>query len=182
MGEQHHWDFERYINIQRKQQHSIMEDLVEHRYTGIDPCSKVSLLRDGIKKYKFDAVQTGIIVSDERLCSDFDACITLYQDYIHQTSNLKIPQWPYLKWRHTVLNTRQAQLRHITTPIKEEFNKLSHQKHEVTSKCLKHGHKPGANDKKGKWTLSHVVATGNKDMIKDLVKAMMIKDLVKAMK
>lgn len=93
MGEQHHWDFERYINIQRKQQHSIMEDLVEHRrYTGIDQCSKVSLLRDGIKNYKFDAVQTWIIVSDERLCSDFDACITLYQDYIHQTSNLKIPQ------------------------------------------------------------------------------------------
>jgi hypothetical protein len=37
-GEQSRWDFERYINVQ-KAQHSIMEGLVEHGYTGINPHS-----------------------------------------------------------------------------------------------------------------------------------------------
>lgn len=47
-GEQRRWDFEKYINV-HKQQHSIMEGLVEHGYTGIDPRSKVRyLLEDGI--------------------------------------------------------------------------------------------------------------------------------------
>jgi hypothetical protein len=39
-GEQRRWDFEKYVNV-HKQQHSIMEGLVEHGYTGIDPRSKV---------------------------------------------------------------------------------------------------------------------------------------------
>ncbi|KAI2494566.1 hypothetical protein MHU86_19981 [Fragilaria crotonensis] len=61
-GEQRRWDFEKYINV-HKQQHSVMEGLVEHGYTGIDPRSKVRLL-DGIKTDKFDAVKTRIM-SDE---------------------------------------------------------------------------------------------------------------------
>ncbi|KAI2502051.1 Reverse transcriptase (RNA-dependent DNA polymerase) [Fragilaria crotonensis] len=86
-GEQRRWDFERYVNV-HKQQHSIMEGLIEHGYTGIDPRSKVRFLLDGIKTDKFDAVKTRIM-SDERLRSDFDACVTLYQDYIRQTSKSK---------------------------------------------------------------------------------------------
>ena len=39
-GEQRRWDFERYVNV-HKQQHSVMEGLVEHGYTGIDTRSKV---------------------------------------------------------------------------------------------------------------------------------------------
>lgn len=38
-GEQRQWDFEKYVNV-HKQQHSVMEVLVEHGYTGIDPRSK----------------------------------------------------------------------------------------------------------------------------------------------
>jgi heptaprenylglyceryl phosphate synthase len=44
-GEQSHWDFEKYVNV-HKQQHSTMEGLVEHGYTGIDPRSKVRYLLD----------------------------------------------------------------------------------------------------------------------------------------
>ncbi|KAI2506147.1 hypothetical protein MHU86_8282 [Fragilaria crotonensis] len=62
-GEQRRWDFERYVNV-HKQQHSIMEGLIEHGYTGIDPRSKVRFLLDGIKTDKFDAVKTRIM-SDE---------------------------------------------------------------------------------------------------------------------
>ncbi|KAI2505609.1 hypothetical protein MHU86_8851 [Fragilaria crotonensis] len=39
-GEQCRWDFERYVNV-HKQQHSVLEGLVEHGYAGIDPRSKV---------------------------------------------------------------------------------------------------------------------------------------------
>lgn len=38
-GEQRQWDFEKYVNV-HKQQHSVMEVLVEHGYTGIKPRSK----------------------------------------------------------------------------------------------------------------------------------------------
>ncbi|KAI2493825.1 hypothetical protein MHU86_20706 [Fragilaria crotonensis] len=38
-GEQRRWDFEKYVNV-HKQQHSVMEGLVEHGYTGIDLRSK----------------------------------------------------------------------------------------------------------------------------------------------
>jgi hypothetical protein len=46
-GEQRQWDFEKYINL-HKSQHSIMEGLVEHGYTGLDPCSKGSRLTSSI--------------------------------------------------------------------------------------------------------------------------------------
>ena len=43
-------------------------------------------LVDGIKIDKFDAVKTRISTSVDMLRSDFEACVTLYQDYIRQTS------------------------------------------------------------------------------------------------
>ena len=79
-GEQQQWDVERYIDVHISQ-HSIMEGLVKHGYTGIDPHSKVHNLLDGIKADKFDSVKTQIM-SDTTLRNDFDACVTLYQDFI----------------------------------------------------------------------------------------------------
>ena len=75
---------EKYVNT-HKQQHLVLEGLKEHGYLGIDPRSKVRYLLDGIKTNQFDAVKTRIM-SEERLRSDFDSCVTLYQDYICQTS------------------------------------------------------------------------------------------------
>ena len=66
-----------------------MEGLIEHGYTGIDSRSKVRFLLDGIKTDKFDAVETRIM-SDEKLRSDFDSCVTLCQDNIPQTSKGKM--------------------------------------------------------------------------------------------
>jgi heptaprenylglyceryl phosphate synthase len=62
-GEHCRWDFEKHINV-HKSQHSIMEGLVEHGYTGIDPRSKVRYLLDGIKTDKFDSVSKTRIMSD----------------------------------------------------------------------------------------------------------------------
>ena len=59
-GEQRRWDFERYVNVQ-KQQHSIMEGLMEHGYKGIDPRSQVRFLMDGITTDKLDNVKTRIM-------------------------------------------------------------------------------------------------------------------------
>ena len=63
-----------------------MEGLVEHGYIGIDPRSKVCFLIDGIKTEKLDSVKTRIY-SDATLRNNFDACVTLYQDFIKQMSS-----------------------------------------------------------------------------------------------
>ena len=165
-GEQRRWDFERYVNV-HKQQHSIMEGLVEHGYTGIDPRSKVRFLLDGIKSDKFDAVKTRIM-SDEKLRNDFDACVTLYQDYIRQTTKSKTSATVNIS-EVKVSGKRKAggavEDRYYT---KEEYNELSpEQKKELSSKRLKRGHKPGSKDSKVKGT-GKAVKPGNKDVIKNL--------------
>ncbi|KAI2506534.1 hypothetical protein MHU86_7849 [Fragilaria crotonensis] len=115
-GEQRRWDFER---------------------------SKVRYLLDGIKTDKFDAVKTRIM-SDERLRNDFDSCVTLYQDYIRQTSKSKTSATTVniseLK-TGTKRKVNQVEDRYYT---KEEYNALTApQKKELAAKRLKRGHKPG---------------------------------------
>ena len=63
-----------------------MEGLVEHGYTDIDPRSKVRYLLDGIKTDKFDSVKTRIMSDTTCLRNDFNACVTLYSDFIKQTA------------------------------------------------------------------------------------------------
>ncbi|KAI2509583.1 hypothetical protein MHU86_4844 [Fragilaria crotonensis] len=145
-GEQRRWDFERYVNV-HKQQHSVLEGLVEHGYAGIDPRSKVRYLLDGIKTDKFDAVKTRIM-SEERLRNDFDACVTLYQDYIRQASKSKTAantvNISELKTGKRKID--QVEDRYYT---KEEYSALtSEQKKDLASKRLKRGHKPGEKDSK----------------------------------
>ena len=47
-GEKHNWNSEKYIRL-HKDPHAIIESLVEHSYSGIDPHSKVQHLLKGIK-------------------------------------------------------------------------------------------------------------------------------------
>ena len=148
-GEQRRWDFERYVNV-HKQQHSIMEGLVEHGYTGIDPRSKVRFLLNGIKTDKFDAVKTRIM-SDERLRSDFDSCVTLYQDYIRQTSKVKTAATVNISELKTSGGKRKMDTVEDRYYTKDEYNALTtDQKKDLASKRLKRGHKPGAKDSKTK--------------------------------
>jgi hypothetical protein len=83
-GEKCRWNFEKYVCM-HIDQHSILEGLKEHGYAGIDECSKVRHLIAGIKVSAMDAVKARIL-SDERLRSDFDACVNLYQDFLKQTN------------------------------------------------------------------------------------------------
>ena len=161
-GEQRRWDFERYVNV-HKQQHSIMEGLVEHGYTGIDPRSKVRYLLDGIKTDKFDAVKTRIM-SDEKLRNDFDKCVTLYQDYIRQTTKGK----PAATVNISELKTGKRKFDQVEDRYytKDEYNALSApQKKELASKRLKRGHKPGEKDGK---TSKGGKGKGDKSVIRNL--------------
>jgi hypothetical protein len=152
-GEQRRWDFQRYVNV-HKQQHSVLEGLVEHGYAGIDPRSKVRYLLDGIKTDKFDAVKTRIM-SEERLRNDFDSCVTLYQDYIRQTSKTKTTA---ITVNISELKTGKRKFDQVEDRYytKEEYAVLTpDQKKELASKRTKRGHKPGEKDSK-------VVANKNK--------------------
>ena len=149
-GEQRRWDFEKYINV-HKQQHSILEGLVEYGYSGIDARSKVRYLMDGIRTDKYDSVKTRIM-SDAALRNDFDACVTLYQDFIKQTasktkgspSNVNISE---VKVHSGNKRKRdEAEDRYYT---KAEYAALtSAQKKDLAEKRKKRGHTPGAKDSK----------------------------------
>ncbi len=84
-GEKHNWTFEKYALLRLKQ-HQILEGLIPHGYTGIDPGSKVRHLNSGIKTNTLDAVKSRII-SDEHLRVDFAHCVTLYKNFVKQTMN-----------------------------------------------------------------------------------------------
>ena len=138
--------------------------------TGIDPRSKIRFLLDGIKTNKFDTVKTRIM-SDEKLRSDFDACITLYQDYyIRQTLKSKVSvntvNISEVKTHGTKRKAGAIEDRYYT---KDEYNELTpDQKKELAAKCLKRGHKPGAKDSKVKGTGGSSTKQSNKDVIKNI--------------
>jgi hypothetical protein len=107
-------------------------------------------------------------MSEERLRNDFDSCVTLYQDYIRQTSKSK-----------TAANTvniselktgkrkfEQVEDRYYT---KEEYASLTpDQKKELASKRTKRGHKPG--DKDSKVVSKAKTKTTAKDVIHNIKK------------
>ena len=167
-GEQRRWDFEKYINL-HKSQHSIMEGLVEHGYTGIDPRSKVRYLLDGIKTDKFDSVKTRIM-SDASLRNDFDSCVTLYQDFIKQTFKSKsTPTVGISELKTSASGTKRKSEVEDRYYTKAEYDALSADaKKELAAKRLKRGHKPGAKDSKISKGASKTKSKSNADVMKTL--------------
>jgi hypothetical protein len=167
-GEQRRWDFEKYINL-HKSQHSIMEGLVEHGYTGIDPRSKVRYLLDGIKTDKFDSVKTRIM-SDASLRNDFDSCVTLYQDFIKQTFKSKsTPTVGISELKTSASGTKRKSEVEDRYYTKTEYDALSADaKKELAAKRLKRGHKPGAKDSKISKGASKTKSKSNADVMKTL--------------
>lgn len=140
-GESRRWNFERYVNLQM-QQHSILEGLVAHGYAGIDERSKVRHLLAGIKTDKLDAIKTRIM-SDTKYRNSFDDSVTLYMDFIKESTPA------------TEVPTRQVSVvagdkRKRTDGVedryytKTEYAALSaEQKRALSLKRQKRGHKPG---------------------------------------
>jgi len=81
-GEGCRWNFEYYVKA-HVDQHHMLEGLKEQGYLGIDTRSKVQYLLDSIKMTAFEAVRAQILANPS-LCSDFDACVSLFKDYIKQ--------------------------------------------------------------------------------------------------
>ena len=145
-GEKHRWDFEKYVNT-HKQQHSVLEGLMEHGYVGIDPRSKVRYLLDGIKTNQFDAVKMRIM-SEEGFRLDFDSCVTLYQDYIRQTSKTTGNPTVNISSMNKT-GKRKFEAVEDRYYMKDEYASLTpEQKKDLASERLKRGHKPGAKDSK----------------------------------
>ena len=88
-GEKRRWNFERYVKT-HKDQHTILDNLKEHGYAGIDERSKVRHLLNGIKTDRLDSVKTRIM-SDQTLRNSFDDCVILFKDFIAQASSMKNP-------------------------------------------------------------------------------------------
>ncbi|KAI2507555.1 hypothetical protein MHU86_6848 [Fragilaria crotonensis] len=91
-------------------------------------------------------------MSDATLRNNFDACVTLYKDFIKQTS----------KWNTTPTvgisedKTRAGGSKRKSEAVKDrhftkaEYDALSTDaKRELAAKCLECGHKPGAKDSRG---------------------------------
>ena len=82
------WTFEKYVTL-HKDQHSILEGLTKHGYAGIDERSKVRYLLDGIKTDDLNMIK-GQILATATLRNDFDACVTLFRDYLLQIKADKV--------------------------------------------------------------------------------------------
>lgn len=103
-------------------------------------------------------------MSDERLRVDFDACVTLYQDYIRQTAKGKPNSSVNISELKTSGGKRKSEAIEDRYYTKEEYAALSpEQKKELASKRLKRGHKPGAKDSK-------VKGAGNKKSNTEVIK------------
>ena len=128
-GEKRRWNFERYVSL-HKRQHQILEDLKQLGHAGIDPRSKVRHLLNGIKTDKLDVVKSQILASTA-LHNDFDACVTLFKDFIQQTTGSINPTWNVsaaktskrAHWEDQEAdNDLEVKVRYYT---KEEYKKLT---------------------------------------------------------
>ena len=148
-----------------------MEGSVEHGFAGINPQSKVCYLLHGIRTEKLDSIKTRIM-SDASFRNNFDAYVTLYQDFTKRTaskskgnpsdvnvSEVKVHNGGKRK------HNDEAEDRFYT---KSEYDALTPaQKKDLANKRAKRGHKPGAKDSKmGKKEKSKV--DGHKGVNKTL--------------
>ena len=76
------FNFEKLV-LQHLKAHLILEGLVEHGYVGIDERSKVRHLMESIKTKSLDAAKAQIMANAD-LRTDFNACVTLFKDFIAQ--------------------------------------------------------------------------------------------------
>ena len=84
-GEKRRFNFEKHVTA-HVNQHIILTNLVEHGYSRINKQSKVRHLHDGIKTKELDHVKTRIL-SNSALCNNFDACVSLFKDFIKQAGS-----------------------------------------------------------------------------------------------
>ena len=154
-GKKHHWNFEKYVHM-HQDQHTILPSLVQHGYVGIDECSKVRHLLDGIKTNKLDTAK-GQIWAPPLLQNNFDDCVTLFQDFINnkRTATMRTSTFASIGTKRKPDDINE----HDTEPnmsvddqyyTGREYAKLSKAKKlGLKLKCQMHGHNPGNKGNKG---------------------------------
>ena len=144
-GETCRWTVQTYVN-RYMQQYTILENLVQHGYAGIDPHSKVRYLCDGIKRLHLDTVKTRIL-SDETIRVDFPRCVSLFSDFIKQRQAADGPPTQTIA-QVSKKRGHSGSSVHVKDGfyIKKEYCALTpEQISELRHKCQAHGHKPGTN-------------------------------------
>lgn len=86
-GEKRGWNFEKYVRV-HVDQHTILTNLTQHGYAGLDEGSKVRKFLKGIKGTNLDSVKAQILATPG-LNQDFAGCVTLYKDFMSQTDSQK---------------------------------------------------------------------------------------------
>eukprot|EP00978_Attheya_sp_CCMP212_P039980 scaffold213365_cov45-Attheya_sp.AAC.3 len=83
IGEKRRWNFEKFGSVHRlKKQHTILANLeADGTRNGINGLTQVRLLNQGIKTKELDVPKSQIMAS-ATLHQDFDACVSLYKDFI----------------------------------------------------------------------------------------------------
>jgi hypothetical protein len=72
--------------------HLILEGLVEHGYVRINERSKVCHLMESIKTKSLDAAKAHIMANAD-LRTNFNACVTLFKDFIAQERSVNGAEW-----------------------------------------------------------------------------------------
>ena len=85
------FNFEKLVLMHLKA-HIILEGLVEHGYVGIDERSKVCHLMESIKTKALDAAKAQIMANAD-LRTNFNACVTLFKDFIAQERSTQATDW-----------------------------------------------------------------------------------------
>eukprot|EP00978_Attheya_sp_CCMP212_P004010 scaffold8551_cov59-Attheya_sp.AAC.5 len=81
VGEKRRWNFEKFVSVHKKQ-HTILANLeADGTHNGINGLTQVRLLNQGIKTKELDVPKSQIMAS-ATLRQDFDACVSLYKDFI----------------------------------------------------------------------------------------------------
>jgi hypothetical protein len=79
-GDKRSFDFENYVWT-HTEQHSVLNGLMEHGYSGIHESSKVLLILAGITTSNYDVVKSHILASPA-LTTSFENIVHIYKDFI----------------------------------------------------------------------------------------------------
>ena len=71
-GEKKAWGWDKYVTL-HKEQHTIIEHLVDHGYSGMDKGTKVHQFLEEIKSTELEAVVTVVWAQPKKYGKDFDA-------------------------------------------------------------------------------------------------------------
>eukprot|EP00978_Attheya_sp_CCMP212_P018789 scaffold51883_cov58-Attheya_sp.AAC.1 len=88
VGEKRRWNFEKFVSAHKNKQHPILANLqADGMHNGINGVTKVRLLNQGIKTKELDVPKSQIMASAV-LRQDFDACTSLYKDFIEANATI----------------------------------------------------------------------------------------------